>query len=695
MPVFAVTVAETPVDISSQTASLTSTLALEFKHQPDSRGLTILDFAVAASNEPFIPLETAPGSPQTAPAIFVSTLPHLSLEIAQPILLSGVPSVLTCRRTSFAPVVYFTNSTSGRRSHPPAIPSFLRGSTVLAIAVLSIDPASLLFQVNTRSYNARLNPMRSDSHRAPFSSHPSESHFEFECGARRPAQKPYHPGFSSGFQGQTSVCMLPANRRIYASDLPWFCSSASVQVFWFTHFKCLNCNPLFLESPQCVRSGFCVPAPLTPAAPIPRTPLNPNHPTLQNHGATYRGVLRALVGSPNVLTSIPTIHFLLSIHHASPWTVHFAFGVVIDLLSVGGAPRFHSYLAPRGSKTHGVRYTAGAEMLRYEKETIFETRRFANHAIEEEGRDKRRTKMGPVHEGRRDRWASDRQRMNEARADAHGYALPTTKSARNAVRTGMRTGYGSHSASVSSARTKSSAGGAAAAHATFVCLRCTCEDGGRRGVGGERGGRRRGARATRGAAPRTACRAQSGPARPRTRPEPCFKPSLQRIPESFSPGREAGDGGLVRRARCQGLQRGEGRASGFRAESAKHVIQMLLAKKRSRSAALWVAAVVLTPTTVNHGRFPTTPHSGSRSSPQHSPSALTSKIDVYPPLNRGHSSSFRAPFKLKLFVEPRVPTTPRFPGPLTDFLREKGAHRSADAAVLAVLGAEDPAALVW
>ncbi|KAJ7627504.1 hypothetical protein B0H17DRAFT_1150874 [Mycena rosella] len=62
--------------------------------------------------------------------------------------------------------------------------------------------------------------------------------------------------------------------------------------------------------------------------------------------------------------------------------------------------------------------------------------------------------------------------------------------------------------------------------------------------------------------------------------------------------------------------------------------------------------------------------------------------------------SFRAPLKLKLLVEPRVPTVAefraladlRFPGPLTDFLREKGAHRPFDAAAL---GAEEPAALAW
>ncbi|KAJ7609303.1 hypothetical protein B0H17DRAFT_1221381 [Mycena rosella] len=83
--------------------------------------------------------------------------------------------------------------------------------------------------------------------------------------------------------------------------------------------------------------------------------------------------------------------------------------------------------------------------------------------------------------------------------------------------------------------------------------------------------------------------------------------------------------------------------------------------------------------------------------------ALTSAIGVYPPLNRGHPNSFRAPLKLKLLVEPRVPTVAEFraladlrvPGPLTDFPREKGAHRPADTAALVALGAEGPVALAW
>ncbi|KAJ7624153.1 hypothetical protein B0H17DRAFT_1218962 [Mycena rosella] len=83
--------------------------------------------------------------------------------------------------------------------------------------------------------------------------------------------------------------------------------------------------------------------------------------------------------------------------------------------------------------------------------------------------------------------------------------------------------------------------------------------------------------------------------------------------------------------------------------------------------------------------------------------ALASAIDVYPPLNRGHPSSFRAPQKLTLHVEPRVPTVAKFRAladlwflsPLTDFLREKGAHRPANAAVLTALGAEDSVALAW
>ncbi|KAJ7614749.1 hypothetical protein B0H17DRAFT_1341193 [Mycena rosella] len=64
------------------------------------------------------------------------------------------------------------------------------------------------------------------------------------------------------------------------------------------------------------------------------------------------------------------------------------------------------------------------------------------------------------------------------------------------------------------------------------------------------------------------------------------------------------------------------------------------------------------------------------------------------------SASFRTPLKLKLHVEPRVPTVAefralvelRFPSPLIDFMREKGVHRLADAAAL---GAEEPAVLVW
>ncbi|KAJ7687104.1 hypothetical protein B0H17DRAFT_1332521 [Mycena rosella] len=70
--------------------------------------------------------------------------------------------------------------------------------------------------------------------------------------------------------------------------------------------------------------------------------------------------------------------------------------------------------------------------------------------------------------------------------------------------------------------------------------------------------------------------------------------------------------------------------------------------------------------------------------------ALASAVDAYPPLNRGHPSSFRTPLKLKLHVEPRVPTVAefralvelRFPSPLIDFMREKGVHRLADAAAL-------------
>ncbi|KAJ7687117.1 hypothetical protein B0H17DRAFT_1332525 [Mycena rosella] len=119
-------------------------------------------------------------------------------------------------------------------------------------------------------------------------------------------------------------------------------------------------------------------------------------------------------------------------------------------------------------------------------------------------------------------------------------------------------------------------------------------------------------------------------------------------------------------------------------------------------------------TTVNRGRLPTTPAQWAAieattlivfHKPGHATSrlllkALASAIDVYPPLSLGHPSSFRALLKLKLHVELRVPTVAEFralvdlrvPGPPTDLLREKGAHRLADPAAL---GAEDPAALAW
>ncbi|KAJ7614758.1 hypothetical protein B0H17DRAFT_1220573 [Mycena rosella] len=66
--------------------------------------------------------------------------------------------------------------------------------------------------------------------------------------------------------------------------------------------------------------------------------------------------------------------------------------------------------------------------------------------------------------------------------------------------------------------------------------------------------------------------------------------------------------------------------------------------------------------TVSRGRLPTTPahHKPSDATSRLVLKALASAIDVYPPLSRGHPSSFCAPLKFKLLVEPRVPTLAEF-----------------------------------
>ncbi|KAJ7614751.1 hypothetical protein B0H17DRAFT_1220565 [Mycena rosella] len=188
--------------------------------------------AVKFINEPSIPLEATPASPQTAPAISASTLTQqhfhpfsvqftslafisqvLSLEITHPILL-GVQSALTYR-THFAPGLYFTASTgtyvgSSSHSRNPIISPRLgnnniwmrriRGTTLSefsrqkpAVEVRTTDPASLLtFQNVCKSCLIILADALDGSYFSNPSdprSHPSESEFEFECGARRPAQK--------------------------------------------------------------------------------------------------------------------------------------------------------------------------------------------------------------------------------------------------------------------------------------------------------------------------------------------------------------------------------------------------------------------------------------------------------------------------------------------------------------------------
>ncbi|KAJ7687122.1 hypothetical protein B0H17DRAFT_1136445 [Mycena rosella] len=128
----------------------------------------------------------------------------------------------------------------------------------------------------------------------------------------------------------------------------------------------------------------------------------------------------------------------------------------------------------------------------------------------------------------------------------------------------------------------------------------------------------------------------------------------------------------------------------------KHVIQMLLAKNGHPLPLSGSRRWYSHRPTVSRGRLPTTPahHKPSDATSRLVLKALASAIDVYPPLSRGHPSSFCAPLKFKLLVEPRVPTLAefraladlRFLGPFTDFLREKGAHRPADAAELEALG---------
>ncbi|KAJ7657122.1 hypothetical protein B0H17DRAFT_1145978 [Mycena rosella] len=206
----------------------------------------------------------------------------------------------------------------------------------------------------------------------------------------------------------------------------------------------------------------------------------------------------------------------------------------------------------------------------------------------------------------------------------------------------------------------------------------------RRGVGGRRGGeagRRLGARGTRGAlhAPQIGLNRVQ---RVLARAQPCLKP-LQ-LP--WHAARAGTDGSARARRASRGAARGgrrrareEGEAPGTAAWKTRSIRVpagrvRASCQKRSRSAALWVAAVELTPKTVNRSHLPTTPHSGPRFSPQHSPSAQRRNLPAgtesagqcdrcVPPPSRGHPSSFRAPLELKLLVEPRVPRVAEFRAP--------------------------------